>query len=144
MPAQANLIIKRQNHLVSTCTFYFVIIHNYISYCSSQKCRYFSFADQSSPSLSLGEPPSSDAASGDGKSLKSGGTSSVTEVLRSYSSARARGEGSEALTKILKEALQHHKTSEVCTYNGRQLALKEQSLVQFTTGISKGKKIMVS
>ena len=48
-----------------------------------------------------------------------GGTHpSVAEVLRSLSSARARGEGSEALTKILKEALQHHKTSEVCIYIG--------------------------
>ena len=73
--------------------------------------------DQSSSPLSLEEPPSSDATSGDGKSLKYGGTPStppVTEVLQSFSSARARGEGSEALTKILKEALQQHKTSEVC------------------------------
>ena len=80
----------------------------------------------------MGEPPSSDATGSDAKPLKSGGTSStpsVTEVLRSFSSARTRGEGSEALTKILKDALQHHKTSEVRTHNGRQLVLIERSVV---------------
>ena len=80
-------------------------------FCSSQKCRYFSFADQPSSSE---QGSIAGATSGDSEPVKAGATfPSVAEVLRSLSSARARGEGSEALTKILKEALQQHKKSEV-------------------------------
>ena len=80
-------------------------------FCSSQKCRYFSFADQPSSSE---QGPTAGGTSDDSEPVKAGATSpSVAEVLQSLSSARARGEGSEALTKILKDALQQHKKSEV-------------------------------
>ena len=75
---------------------------------SSHKCRYFSFADQSSSSE---QDPTAGGTSGG--SEPSGVSPSVADVLQSLLSARARGEGSEALTKILKKALQQHKKSEV-------------------------------
>ena len=85
-------------------------------FCSSQKCRYFSLAEEPSTSLSSDGPTAPGVDNGEPvqpATTAAPSPPSVREILQSLSSARARGEGSETIAKILKEAIQTHKTSEV-------------------------------